>query len=40
MELIDVWEMTRTVQMENVCGSIKARLPGKEGMAVLITRNS
>ena len=40
VELIDVWEMTRTVQMENVCGSIKARLPGKEGMAVLITRNS
>ena len=38
VELIDVWEMTRTIVMENISGRTTVRLPGKEGMAVLITR--
>ncbi len=38
VELIDVWEMTRTVQLEHASGSVQVCLPGREGMAVLITR--
>ena len=38
VELIDVWNMTRTVLEENACGATKLRLPGKEGLAVLATR--
>ena len=39
VELIDVWNMTRTVLKENACGATKLRLPGKEGLAVLATRS-
>ena len=39
-ELIDVWEMTRTALTENTSGKTTVRLPGKEGMAVLITRTA
>ena len=35
VELIDVWEMTRTVIEEDVSGETIIRLPGKEGLAVL-----
>ncbi|MBR3739329.1 MAG: DUF5605 domain-containing protein [Clostridia bacterium] len=38
VELIDVWEMTRTTVQESASGKITVRLPGREGMAVLITR--
>ncbi len=35
VELIDTWDMTRTVLLENAGGKTKLTLPGKEGMAVL-----
>ena len=38
VELIDVWNMIRTVLNENAFGTTKLRLPGKEGLAVLATR--
>lgn len=38
VELIDVWNMTRTVLKENASGTTKLCLPGKEGLAVLATR--
>ena len=37
-ELINVWEMTREVIAENISGEITLKLPGRENMAVLITR--
>ena len=37
VEIIDVWNMTREVIMERVSGSIKVKLPGKEGIALLAT---
>ena len=37
VEVIDVWEMTRTVALEGVSGQVDVSLPGKEGMAVLAT---
>ncbi|MCM1086750.1 MAG: DUF4038 domain-containing protein [Muribaculaceae bacterium] len=40
VELIDTWEMKRTLLCENVCGKTEITLPGKEGMAVLATRLS
>lgn len=38
VELIDVWNMTRSVIAENVSGESIIRLPGKEGMAVLAVK--
>ncbi|MDR1640826.1 MAG: DUF4038 domain-containing protein [Clostridiales bacterium] len=38
IELIDAWEMTRTALHDSVSGNIKLRLPGKEGIAILVTR--
>ena len=38
VELIDVWNMIRTVLNENAFGTTKLCLPGKEGLAVLATR--
>lgn len=38
VELIDVWNMTKSVLKENACGTTKLRLPGKEGLAVLAMR--
>ena len=35
VELIDTWNMTRTVLLENASGKTELSLPGKEGMAVL-----
>ena len=35
VELIDVWNMTRSIIMENASGKTKIKLPGKVGMAVL-----
>lgn len=40
IELIDIWEMTRTVVETEAAGETKISLPGKEGMAVLARRNS
>lgn len=38
VEMIDVWDMTRTVVEEKVSGKVPLTLPGKEGIAVLATR--
>ncbi|MDO4285460.1 MAG: DUF5060 domain-containing protein [Eubacteriales bacterium] len=38
VEVIDVWEMTRTTALEGVSGKVSVDLPGKEGIAVLATR--
>ena len=40
VEIIDIWEMTRKLSAENVHGEIRVGLPGKEGIALLITRLS
>lgn len=37
VEIIDVWEMSRTKVMEHVNGHIQISLPGKEGIAILAT---
>ncbi len=37
VEVIDIWDMTRTEILAGVSGKIKAELPGKEGIAVLCT---
>ena len=39
VEVIDTWEMKRTIVAENVSGNITVALPGKEGMAILAKRN-
>lgn len=38
VELIDTWEMTRTVLKEKASGRTELKLPGKEGMAVLAVK--
>ena len=38
IDVIDIWEMTRTTVMTDVNGDVKVPLPGKEGIAVLATR--
>lgn len=38
IEVIDIWEMTRTPAANGVQGTIKVSLPGKEGIAVLAVR--
>lgn len=35
VEVIDVWDMTRTVISDNASGAVRVTLPGKEGIAVL-----
>ena len=37
-ELIDVWNMTREVIAENISGETKLILPGRDNLALLITR--
>ena len=37
-ELIDVWNMTREVIAENISGETKLLLPGRDNLALLITR--
>ncbi|HHV10885.1 MAG TPA: DUF4038 domain-containing protein [Clostridiales bacterium] len=37
IELLDVWNMTRTEVFSNVTGKVGIPLPGKEGMALLAT---
>ncbi len=39
VELIDTWEMTRTILAEAASGKTEVALPGREGMAVLAIRN-
>ena len=39
VEVIDVWEMTRTTVLEHVSGHVEAPLPGKPGIAVLARKN-
>lgn len=38
VELIDTWEMKRTVLLEKASGDTQLSLPGKEGMAVLASK--
>ncbi len=38
VEVIDTWNMTRTVAAKNVCGKVRVNLPGREDMAVLALR--
>lgn len=40
VEIIDTWDMTRKTIFENVSGDIKVLLPQKEGMAILLTKNT
>ncbi|WP_320920541.1 DUF5060 domain-containing protein [Eisenbergiella porci] len=35
IELLDVWDMTRKVQMTGACGKVRVEMPGKEGIAML-----
>ena len=35
IEVLDVWEMSRSKVMTGVSGNVKLKLPGKEGIAVL-----
>lgn len=37
IEVIDIWEMTKSLAAEGVSGSVKIGLPAKEGIAVFIT---
>lgn len=39
VELIDIWDMTRTEVCRSASGRTKISMPGKEGIAVLATRN-
>lgn len=38
VEIIDIWEMSRKLSVQNVFGQITVGLPGKEGIALLISR--
>lgn len=38
VEILDVWEMSRKLAAAGVCGRIRVGLPGKEGIAILVTR--
>ena len=38
IEVIDIWEMTRTPAAQGVQGTVKVSLPGKEGVAILAVR--
>lgn len=38
VEIIDIWEMTRTKILSNASGETKLALPGKEGIAVLAVK--
>ena len=40
VEIIDTWDMTRTLALSKVCGENRIELPGKEGIAILIKRVS
>ena len=40
VEVIDTWEMTWTVVMEDATGRTEIKLPNKEGMAVLAVKNN
>lgn len=40
VEIIDTMEMTRREVVSGVCGTVRIGLPGKEGIAILITRQS
>lgn len=37
VEIIDSWEMTRSLAAEGICGAVKIGLPAKEGIAILVT---
>ena len=40
IEVIDIWEMTRTPLLQGVHGTVKLSLPGKEGIAVLAKKKA
>ena len=37
IEIIDIWNMTMELYQENASGMVHMELPGREGMAVLVT---
>lgn len=39
VEVIDVWEMTRTIVFESINGHVRLPLPAKEGLAILLVKN-
>lgn len=38
LEVIDIWAMTRNMIAEGISGQVKISLPGREGIAILISR--
>lgn len=38
IEVIDIWEMTKSTIIKRAVGRVKVPLPGKEGIALLATR--
>lgn len=40
VEVIDIWEMTRTMAVSKAVGKCRIRLPAKEGTALLLTKNA
>lgn len=38
VEIVDIWEMTRTMALTNGLGTHRIQLPGKEGIALIIKR--
>lgn len=38
IEVIDIWEMIRTKAMDGVNGKVKVKMPGKEGIAIMATK--
>lgn len=38
VEIIDIWDMTRTVYTEKISDSFRVNLPAKERIAVLLTK--
>jgi hypothetical protein len=39
IEVIDIWEMTRETVLDKAKGKVRVNLPGKEGIAVIATKN-
>jgi hypothetical protein len=40
VELIDTWEMTRSIAFDSAKGRVHLKMPGKERIAILVTRLS
>lgn len=40
VDVIDIWEMTRTTVLRDVTGKVDVPMPGKEGIAILATKRN